>query len=151
MNLTGASTPAERVGILVAPALAALPLLGPGDLIDVGSGNGSPGLVLALLDPARRATLLEPRSRRWAFLREAARAAGRPDLRVLRERHDAYAGPPAANLTLRGLRLPLPALAPLVDPGGRVLAFGVPPAPAQGWRELSRSSAAAPAVFARTG
>ena len=48
----------------------------PGSLIDVGSGNGSPGLVLALVRDDLEVTLLEPRARRWAFLREAARASG---------------------------------------------------------------------------
>lgn len=121
VNLTGARGPAERVRVLVAPALRLLPLLVPGRLLDVGSGNGSPGLVLALLDPAREVTLLEPRQRRWAFLREAARACGRGDVQVLRVRHDAYPGAPAANVTLRGLRLPSRALARLVAPGGLVL------------------------------
>jgi 16S rRNA (guanine527-N7)-methyltransferase len=136
------------VRVLVAPALPALPVLGPGSLLDVGSGNGSPGLVLSLLEPQRPATLLEPRAKRWAFLREAARAAGREDVRVLRQRHDAYGGPAAANVTLRGLRLPLSALEPLVEPGGRVLVFGPPPAPAAGWREVRM---AAPSVFVRSG
>jgi 16S rRNA G527 N7-methylase RsmG len=139
------------VEVLVAPALRAVTLLGPGSLLDVGSGNGSPGLVLALLEPGRRATLLEPRAHRWAFLREAARATGREDVEVLRRRHDAYAGPPAANVTLRGLRLPLAALAPLVAEGGRLLVFGPPPDPAGGWRALAPGGPPRPAVFVREG
>ena len=150
MNLTGARTPAERVDVLVAPAVRALPLLGPGSLLDVGSGNGSPGLVLALLEPGRAATLLEPRARRWAFLREAARAVQRGDVRVLRARHDAYDGPPAGNVTLRALRLPLSELGALVETGGRVLTFGPRPAPAAGWRELP-TPGTGPAAFVRTG
>jgi 16S rRNA G527 N7-methylase RsmG len=146
INLTGAATPAERVRVLVAPALPARPLLGPGGLLDVGSGNGSPGLVLSLLEPRRPATLLEPRAKRWAFLREAARAAGREDIRVLKERHDAYAGPAAANVTLRGLRLSLDALRPLVREGGRVVVFGPPPRPERGWRQLERGESG-PTVF----
>jgi 16S rRNA G527 N7-methylase RsmG len=135
VNLTGARTPAGRVALLVAPVLPGAPLPAPGTLLDVGSGNGSPGLVLALLRPDLEVTLLEPRQRRWAFLREAARAAGRPDVVVRRERHDAYAGPPAATVTLRALALSLPALAPLVAAGGLVLAFGGRLGPAAGWRE----------------
>jgi 16S rRNA G527 N7-methylase RsmG len=72
-------------------------------------------------------TLLEPRSRRWAFLREAARAAGR-SVRVLRQRHDGYTGEPALTLTLRAVALPLAELAGLVRPGGRVLVLGGRPA-----------------------
>jgi 16S rRNA (guanine527-N7)-methyltransferase len=151
INLTGAASPAERVRVLVAPVLPARPLLGPGALLDVGSGNGSPGLVLSLLEPQRPATLLEPRAKRWAFLREAARAAGREDIRVLRDRHDTYTGPGAPNVTLRALRLPLPALDPLVEAGGRVLVFGVPPATSPGWRDLPAAEPSAPAVFVRSG
>jgi 16S rRNA (guanine527-N7)-methyltransferase len=123
-SLTAARTAQERVDLLVAPVLPALAHLDGPDLIDVGSGNGSPGLVLALLRPGLAVTLLEPRQRRWAFLREAARAAGRPSVIILRQRHDQYPGPPAANVTLRALLLPPGELAPLVRPGGRLLVFG---------------------------
>lgn len=130
VNLTAAGSAAERVALLVAAVAPAAPLPPPSaHLIDVGSGNGSPGLVLALLRPDLRVTLLEPRLKRWAFLREAARAAGRPELEVRRERHDQYRGAPAAVVTLRGLALPLSALRGLVSPGGCVLAFGPGPAP----------------------
>jgi 16S rRNA (guanine527-N7)-methyltransferase len=111
------------VRVLVGDVLPASPLPAPGTLLDVGSGNGSPGLVLALLRDDLDVTLLEPRARRWAFLREAARAAGRP-VRVLRVRHDGYPGPPARTVTLRALALPLAELAALVSPGGLVLVFG---------------------------
>jgi len=125
VNLTAARGPEERVALLVAEVLPAAALLEPGTrLIDVGSGNGSPGLVLALLRPDLSATLLEPRLKRWAFLREASRAAGRAELDVRRERHDRHAGPPAAVVTLRGLALPLESLRRLVEPGGRVIVFG---------------------------
>lgn len=89
----------------------------------MGSGNGSPGLVFALLRDDLDVTLLEPRVRRWAFLREAARGAGR-QVQVLRQRHDGYLGPPARTVTVRGLALPLADLAGLVEPGGLLVAFG---------------------------
>jgi 16S rRNA (guanine527-N7)-methyltransferase len=127
VNLTGARTPAERVAILVAPVAPLAPILEEGRLIDVGSGNGSPGLVLATLRPDLSAVLLEPRQRRWAFLREAARAVGRADVDVRRIRHDGYEGPPAQTVSLRALALPLRALAPLVAAGGRVLIWGAAP------------------------
>jgi len=128
VNLTGARTPAERVAILVAPVVPLAPMLEEGRLIDIGSGNGSPGLVLALVRPDLSAVLLEPRQKRWAFLREAARAEGRADVDVRRQRHDGYEGPPAQTVSLRALSLPLRALASLVAPGGRVLIWGAPPA-----------------------
>jgi 16S rRNA (guanine527-N7)-methyltransferase len=132
VNLTGARTADARVRLLVGDVLGAAGLPASGRLIDVGSGNGSPGLVLALLRDDLEVTLLEPRARRWAFLREAARAAGRSGVRVLRLRHDAYPGPAAGTVTLRALALPLAELLPLVEPGGRLIAFGGRPQPVPG-------------------
>lgn len=111
------------MGLLVGRVLSAAALPAAGSLIDVGSGNGSPGLVFALVRDDLDVTLLEPRARRWAFLREAARAAGRA-VTVLRVRHDGYRGAPARTVTLRALALPTAALAALVVPGGRLVVFG---------------------------
>jgi 16S rRNA (guanine527-N7)-methyltransferase len=129
VNLTGARTAAARVAILAAPVVPVAPLLEPGLLLDIGSGNGSPGLVLAALRPDLPVTLLEPRQRRWAFLREAARVVGRSDVDVRRSRHDGYDGPPAQTVSLRALALSLEEITPLVGPGGRVLTWGPSPSP----------------------
>jgi 16S rRNA (guanine527-N7)-methyltransferase len=125
-NLTAARTPAARFDLLVRPVVPLVPRLAGGNLLDVGSGNGSPGLVLAALRADVRATLLEPRMRRWAFLREASRAMGL-EVDVRRQRHDEYDGPAAETVTVRALRLPPGEMAPLVAPGGRLVVFGVPP------------------------
>jgi 16S rRNA (guanine527-N7)-methyltransferase len=146
VNLTGARTPRERVDVLVAGVLPARGLPVPGRLVDVGSGNGSPGLVLALLRDDLEVTLLEPRQKRWAFLREAARRAGRAVV-VERARHDAYSGPPAATVTLRALRLPLRELEPLVLPGGRVIVFGTPPGEEPPFRREESPPGLAATVF----
>jgi 16S rRNA G527 N7-methylase RsmG len=127
VNLTGLATAEDRVRVLVASVLPALPLARPGHLIDVGSGNGTPGLVFAAARDDIDVTLLEPRLKRWAFLREAARAMRRSGISVLRERHDSYAGARGSTVTLRALRLPLRDLVPLVEPGGRLLVFGSRP------------------------
>ena len=140
VNLTGARGAAERVRLLVGDVLPAAALPASGRLVDVGSGNGSPGLVLALLRDDLEVTLLEPRARRWAFLREAARAAGRSGVRVLRLRHDAYPGPPAETVTLRALALPLAELRPLVVAGGRLLVFGARPEPGPGFAATAEES-----------
>jgi 16S rRNA G527 N7-methylase RsmG len=134
VNLTGARSPAERVAALVAPVLPLLPWVEGGPLVDVGSGNGSPGLVLALLRPDLAVTLLEPRARRWAFLRDAARTVGRADLAVLRLRHDAYRGPPARTVTVRALSLPLAELGGILEKDGRVIVLGRAPRPAPDFR-----------------
>jgi 16S rRNA (guanine527-N7)-methyltransferase len=45
----------------------------PGPGVDVGSGAGLPGIPLALADPTRRWRLIEPRTKRAAFLEECVR------------------------------------------------------------------------------
>ncbi|MCP4660539.1 MAG: hypothetical protein GY856_34500, partial [bacterium] len=64
-------------------SLAALPWIRPGDrrLVDIGSGGGFPGLVIAAACPALagcalRVTLVESKERKWAFLRAVIRRSG---------------------------------------------------------------------------
>lgn len=60
-------------GICDAWAAASLLRDGTGPLVDLGSGAGLPGLVLAAASPSREIHLVEARRKRAAFLREAAR------------------------------------------------------------------------------
>jgi 16S rRNA (guanine527-N7)-methyltransferase len=128
--------------VLVRDVLPAISLPESGPLIDVGSGNGSPGIVFAALRDDLEVTLLEPRAKRWAFLREAARVLGRRVI-VLRETHDSYQGPPGQTATIRALALPLTALTPLVRSGGQVLVFGRRPEAASGFEPLLEPPGAA--------
>jgi 16S rRNA (guanine527-N7)-methyltransferase len=149
VNLTGARTAEERVRILVGQALPLVSLALPGHLIDVGSGNGSPGLVFAALRDDVHVTLLEPRARRWAFLREAARRMKRDGVEVVRARHDEYDGPPATTVTLRALRLPLQEVLPLVLRGGRVLVMGHAAPPGAEFEALAEPVPEGCAAFVR--
>jgi 16S rRNA (guanine527-N7)-methyltransferase len=146
VNLTAARTPAAQVELLIHDVLPIAGLLACGEIVDVGSGNGSPGLILGVLSPERSVTLLEPRTHRWAFLREATRAVRRPDIQVLRLRHDEFPGPPAANVTVRALRLPAPELGRLLAPGGRILALGALPPNNEGFRVRTLPSAGRGAI-----
>ena len=108
------------------PVVALARRVAPGLLLDIGSGNGSPGLVMAALRPDIQATLLEPRQRRWAFLREAARAMSLA-VDVRRQRHDEYDGAPADTVTVRALRVPPEEVLPLVASGWRWIVLGAAP------------------------
>jgi 16S rRNA (guanine527-N7)-methyltransferase len=76
INLVGSSTLADpwRRHVLDSAQLAQLLPAGEPRLIDLGSGAGFPGLVLAIMTTAR-VRLVESDSRKCAFLFEAARIA----------------------------------------------------------------------------
>lgn len=72
MDLTAARTAEELVDLTVADAaMLARQSADEGAWIDVGSGAGAPGLIVAMMLPGVRMTLVEPRERRVAFLRSA--------------------------------------------------------------------------------
>ncbi|XVU25488.1 16S rRNA (guanine(527)-N(7))-methyltransferase RsmG [Actinoplanes sp. CA-054009] len=99
-------------------------------VVDVGSGAGLPGIVLAVARPDLRITLVEPLARRTAFLSEAVTALGLESaVTVVRGRaEDVVDGPPAgADIVTARAVAPLDRLAgwclPLARVGGRLLAL----------------------------
>jgi 16S rRNA (guanine527-N7)-methyltransferase len=96
-------------------------------LVDVGSGAGLPGIVLAMMRPAARVTLLEPMARRCAFLTECLAALGLANAVVVRARAEEWGGRPQADVVTARAVAPLARLAgmllPIVRPGGTVLAI----------------------------
>ncbi|GAB6967392.1 16S rRNA (guanine(527)-N(7))-methyltransferase RsmG [Komagataeibacter kakiaceti JCM 25156] len=84
-------------------------------LVDMGSGGGFPGLVIACATDAR-VTLIESDQRKAAFLREAARAAG-VSVTVRAQRLEVADVPPAQVVTARALA----SLTRLLDWGTRFL------------------------------
>jgi 16S rRNA (guanine527-N7)-methyltransferase len=108
----------------IADSLQLAPLMAPlpERAIDLGSGAGFPGLVLALATGVSF-DLIESDHRKAAFLLEAARATGAP-VRVHPIRIEAADLPPAPLITARAVAA-LPRLlalaAPLLTPGGMCL------------------------------
>ncbi|MEO7794891.1 MAG: RsmG family class I SAM-dependent methyltransferase, partial [Thermoanaerobaculia bacterium] len=136
-----------------AESLAALPWLpaeSAGRLVDLGSGAGFPGWILAAARPDLEVTLVEARERKWAFLATAARRA-RLSCRCLNarvsERSLAEIPDRIDLVTVRALRLEArtwSALLPHFAPGGRVLLWsgGIvepPPPPFVAGRTLALS------------
>jgi 16S rRNA (guanine527-N7)-methyltransferase len=103
-NLVRFSSREEFVQRHVLDALAAAPLLrGSGRLLDVGSGAGLPGVPLLAVRPQWGGVLLEPRQKRWAFLRTAVRELGL-DAEVARARfQDLDEGPRFDLITARAV------------------------------------------------
>ena len=114
INLVGSSTLSDiwRRHFLDSAQLLPLIPAGAKNLVDLGSGAGFPGLVLAILG-VPGVELIEADSRKAAFLREAARIAGAPI--VLRPcRIEAVAPHSASVVTARGCA-PLDRLLPLAQ------------------------------------
>jgi 16S rRNA (guanine527-N7)-methyltransferase len=98
----------------------------PCSLVDLGSGAGLPGIVLALLLPEADVTLLEPMARRAAFLEDCVSELGLDNARVCRARAEELAGTLAVDVVTARAVAPLGRLAALATgllrPGGIVLA-----------------------------
>jgi 16S rRNA (guanine527-N7)-methyltransferase len=126
----GPATAADVMSRHYGESLAGLPWVPAepsGRLVDVGSGAGFPGIVLAAARPRWRVVLVEARERKWAFLQAAARRAALSCLCL-----NATVGnllPPGLPeayevVTVRALSLPPPVLAALASrltEGGRLL------------------------------
>ena len=72
-------------------------------VLDVGSGAGLPGLPLAIARPDLTVTLLEPRSKRAAFLRHAVRTVPAQNAVVLEGRVEKLLQPAFDVATIRAL------------------------------------------------
>ena len=94
-------------------------------IIDIGSGAGLPGIVLAILNPNSAVTLIEPMQRRAEFLTQTKTELGLSNVEILRGRAEGQKVS-AQNVTSRAVA-PLSKLLswswPLVEKGGKVLAI----------------------------
>ena len=138
-NLTGVAEPAAAVAKHVREPLRGFEAvlqadiaLPHGAMVDVGSGNGAPGLPIALAYPERPVTLLDSRAAAAEFLRTLPELLGAPQISVwegraeqaveLRERFAVAltraAAPPTVALELT---------IPLLDLGGVLIAWARPP------------------------
>ena len=110
-NLIARSTVAEIWARHVVDSAQLIPMAdpAPGAWLDIGSGAGFPGLVVAALTD-RAVTLAEPRKRRVVFLEDAADALGLSDrVSVFGGKVEALAAAPVAVISARAVA-PLDAL-----------------------------------------
>ena len=95
-------------------------------VIDIGSGAGLPGLVVAIIRPDCQVTLVEPLLRRSEFLQEVATDLSLENVTVIRARAEQVKDRKASVVTARAVA-PLERLLgwamPLVAPGGELLAM----------------------------
>jgi 16S rRNA (guanine527-N7)-methyltransferase len=124
------------------------------DVIDVGSGAGLPGVVLAIARPDLSLILLEPLARRVTFLEEVVGELGLTNVTVVRGRAEESIGRLSAPVVTARAVAPLDRLAtwclPLVAAGGRLLAMKGSAAAeeiAESGSALRRAGGGAPRIF----
>ena len=133
MNLTAVTEPAQVVRRHFLDSAALLPTraLQGKAVVDVGTGAGFPGLVLAILDPSAHITLLDSQSKRLDWLAEVVGELGLDNVTILqgraeevgldkeqRERYDT-----AVSRAVAALPVLAELCLPLVKPGGLFLAM----------------------------
>ena len=133
MNLTAITDPAQVVRRHFLDSAALLPTraLQGKRVVDVGTGAGFPGMVLAILDPSIQVTLLDSLGKRLDWLQEVARDLGLENVTILlgraeeiglekqqREQYDT-----AVSRAVAALPVLSELCLPLVKPGGLFLAM----------------------------
>ena len=136
MNLTGLDLaeqgPAALDRLLIEPLVAAKHVTqSVTRMIDIGSGGGSPAIPLALALSSPHLMLVEAKTRKSVFLREALRVLEMTDAEVVASRFEELLSRPALHeahelLTLRAVRVESSVLMNLqafVRPGGELFLF----------------------------
>ena len=136
INLTGLNlsepTPDAIDRLLIEPLVAARQAPpGAARMIDVGSGGGSPALPFALAVPGLQLLMVESKTRKSVFLREAARALEMTDTEVATSRFEQLLARPDLHeahdlLTIRAVRIEarvLMSLQAFVRPRGQIFLF----------------------------
>ena len=141
INLTALSDPDEAIDrLLLEPVVAArhLPATNPLALMDVGSGGGSPALPMALAAGDRtRLTMVEVKTRKSAFLREAVRQLGLEGAQVENSRYEELLARPELHerfdaMSIRAVRIEpkvLMTLQAFLKPSAQMLLFRGPSGP----------------------
>lgn len=136
INLTGLNlselSPDTIDRLLIEPLAAARHVpASAARMLDVGSGGGSPALPLALAVPGLRVTLVESKTRKSVFLREAVRTLALAGAEVATARFEELLARPELHeahdlVTLRAVRIEarvLMTLQAFARPGGLIFLF----------------------------
>ena len=129
-NLTALRDPAQAISHHLLDSLAILPQLDAGNLLDVGSGGGLPGIPLAIARPELQVCMVDTVQKKTTFLQQAVIELGLKNVTVNHARVEEMQGQ-YAQITSRAfaeLGLFVSLTRHLLAPNGRWLAMkGVRP------------------------
>lgn len=142
MNLTRILEPAAIARLHLLDALAALPIIdraAPASAVDLGTGGGVPGLVLAMARPEIRWTLVDSVARKVAAVTGFAEALGLRNVAVVAQRAEVAGRDPDHREThdlvtaraLAALPVLLEYALPLLRTGGTLVAWKGPMTPGE--------------------
>ena len=102
-NLTGAKTTAEIEENITDSIYPCEFIDRPNSILDVGTGAGFPGLILAIAYPDARVVLCEPRKKRASFLKYVAMELALDNVSVIKKRVEDYQDEPFELITSRAV------------------------------------------------
>ena len=129
-NLTAVRDPFAMIDRHVLDSLTALDLLVGNRLLDAGTGAGLPGLVLAVVRPDVRCTLLDSARKKTRFCEHAAMTLGLDNVDVVSERLSDHRPPHRYSTVISRATFSVADLVtgtrPLLDTPGRIVAMKGP-------------------------
>lgn len=89
-NLTAVRDPQEMLVLHFLDSLSVLPYIEAGNLLDVGSGGGLPGLVIAITRPDVQVTTIDTVQKKAIFMRQVKAELGLSNAQVVHGRVEAF-------------------------------------------------------------
>ena len=102
-NLTGAKTAVEVERNIEDSLFPTTFIEKPSSILDVGTGAGFPGLILAIAYPDVRTVLCEPRKKRASFLKYVAMELELDNVEVVKKRVEDYSSEPFGLISSRAV------------------------------------------------
>jgi len=100
-NLTAVRDASEMVTLHLLDSLSVLPYIKGPRLLDVGSGGGLPGIVLAICLPNLQVTTVDTVQKKAIFMRQVKGELGLSNLQVVHARVEAYEAEPYDQIISR--------------------------------------------------
>lgn len=89
-NLTAVRDPMDMVYRHLVDSLSIVPFIPTGRLLDVGTGGGLPGMVIAIVRPDVEVTLLDSNGKKIRFLRQMTMELGLKSVATIQTRVESY-------------------------------------------------------------